>query len=78
MPDGRIVPVCVVLAESARLPAPALDPSRLAADSLGVGSPVYVDAQGMRRMGTVGCLVSDGSDFYVLTNTHLAGVVGGP
>jgi hypothetical protein len=78
MPDGRSVPVCVVLAESAHLPAPALDPSHLAATSLGVGSPVYVDAQGMRRMGTVACLVSDGSDFYVLTNTHLAGVVGRP
>jgi hypothetical protein len=78
MPDGRIVPVCVVLAESAHLPAPALDPSHLAATSLGVGSPVYVDAQGMRRMGTVACLVSDGSDFYALTNTHLAGVVGRP
>jgi hypothetical protein len=78
MPDGRIVPICVVLAESARLPASALDPSHLAANSLGVGSPVYVDAQGMRRMGTVACLVSDGSDFYLLTNTHLAGVVGRP
>lgn len=78
MSDGRIVPVCVVLAAPARLPAPALDPSHLAADSLGVGSPVYVDAQGMRRMGTVACLVSDGSDFYALTNTHLAGVAGRP
>jgi hypothetical protein len=78
MPDGRTVPVCVVLAESAEVPVPALDPSHLAADSLGVGSPVYVDAQGMRRMGTVACLVSDGGDFYVLTNTHLAGVAGRP
>lgn len=78
MPDGRIIPVCVVLAESAHLPSPALDPSHLAADSLSVGSPVYVDAQGMRRMGTIACMVSDGSDFYVLTNTHLAGEVGRP
>ncbi|CQD18505.1 hypothetical protein BN1232_04247 [Mycobacterium lentiflavum] len=78
MADGRIVPVCVVLAESADLPARALDPSLLAASSLGVGSPVYVDAQGMRRMGTIACMVSDGSDFYVLTNTHLAGEVGRP
>lgn len=76
--DGRTVPVCVVLAEAARLPSPALDPGRLSADSLGVGSPLYVDAQGMRRMGTTACLVSDGSDFYALTNTHLAGVVGRP
>jgi hypothetical protein len=76
--DGRIVPVCVVLAESAHVQAPVLDPRRLAASALGVGSPVYVDAQGMRRMGTAAGLVSDGSDFYVLTNTHLAGVVGRP
>jgi hypothetical protein len=76
--DGRIVPVCVVLAESAHLPTPTLDPSHLAIESLGVGSPIYVDAQGMRRMATVACMVSDGSDLYVLTNTHLAGVVGRP
>jgi hypothetical protein len=78
MPDGRVVPVCVVLVESADLPTRVLDPSHLAADSLGVGSPVYVDAQGTRRMGTIACMVSDGSDFYVLTNTHLAGEVGRP
>ncbi len=78
MPDGRTVPVCVVLAESAHLPPRGPDPSHLAAASLGVGSPVYVDAQGMRRMGTTACMVSDGSDFYILINTHLAGEVGRP
>ncbi len=78
MPDGRIVPVCVILAESANLPPRAIDPSRLDSTSLGIGSPIYVDAQGMRRMGTVACMVSDGGDFYVLTNTHLAGQVGRP
>ena len=78
LPDGRIVPVCVVLAESANLPARSVDPVHLAANSLGVGSPIYVDAQGMRRMGTIACMVSDGSDFYLLTNTHLAGQAGRP
>jgi hypothetical protein len=78
MPDGRIVPVCVVLAQSAQLPARTVPPSRLAASCLGVGSPIYVDAQGMRRMGTVACMVSDGSDFYLLTNNHLAGATGRP
>jgi hypothetical protein len=29
-------------------------------------------------MGTIACMVSDGSDFCVLTNTHLAGEVGRP
>jgi hypothetical protein len=78
MPDGRIVPVCVVLAQSAHLPPRTVDPAHLAASSLGVGSPIYVDAQGMRRMGTIACMVSDGSDFYLLTNTHLAGEKGRP
>lgn len=75
---GRIVPVFVVLAESAHLTPRAVDPSQLAASTLGVGSPIYVDAQGMRRMGTIACMVSDGSDFYLLTNTHLAGQAGRP
>ncbi len=76
LPDGRMVPICVVLVESAELPERTVPPSRLAASSLGIGSPIYVDAQGMRRMGTVACMVSDGSDFYLLTNTHLAGASG--
>jgi len=78
MPDGRIVPICVILAQAAQLPARSVDASRLAASTLGIGSPIYVDAQGMQRMGTAACMVSDGSDFYVLTNTHLAGDAGRP
>lgn len=78
MIDGRMVPICVVLAQSSDLPGRTADPSRLASSTLGIGCPIYVDAQGMRRMGTSACMVSDGSDFYVLTNTHLAGQSGRP
>jgi hypothetical protein len=76
LPDGRTVPICVVLTETTELRPRTVDFSRLAGTTLGVGSPIYVDAQGVRRMGTVACLVSDGSDLYVLTNTHLAGQSG--
>jgi hypothetical protein len=76
--DGRIVPICVVLAESSNLPPRKVAPSDVAGSSLGIGCPIYVDAQGMRRMGTSTCMVSDGSDFYLLTNTHLAGESGRP
>ncbi len=76
MPDGRMVPICVVLAESSNLPPRVVAPSSLADSTVGIGCPIYVDAQGMRRMGTAACLVSDGSDFYILTNTHLAGESG--
>ncbi len=78
MPDGGIVPICVVLVETAELPPRTVNPSRLAAGAVGIGSPIYVDAQGMRRMGTAACLVSDGGDFFLLTNTHLAGEPGRP
>lgn len=76
MPDGRTVPVCVVLAESAELPARTVDPARLASRSVGPGCPIFVDAQGQRRAGTIACLVSNGGDFYALTNAHLAGEAG--
>jgi hypothetical protein len=78
MPDGRIVPICVVLVESTRLPARTMHVSGLNHGALGIGSPIFVDAQGGRRMGTAACMVSDGSDFYLLTNTHLAGELGRP
>src|ERR1039458_5283145 len=72
MADGRMVPICVVLAESSSLPPRTVDFSRFTSNSIGIGYPLYVDAQGMRRMGTAACMVSDGSDFYMLTNTPLA------
>jgi hypothetical protein len=78
MADGRMVPICVVLAESSSLPPRTVDFSRFTSNSIGIGYPLYVDAQGMRRMGTAACMVSDGSDFYMLTNTHLAGESGRP
>ena len=78
MPDGRMVPICVVLVETANLPPRTANPARLNESALGVGSAIYVDAQATRRMGTAACMVSDGSDFYLLTATHLAGQVGRP
>ena len=71
--DGRIVPVCVVKANQSTLPARTVDSSKLLADSLEGGSPIFVEAQGQRRMGSVGCIVSDGIDYFGLTNRHVAG-----
>ncbi len=73
MEDGRIIPVCVVLATASDLPARRVASSRLLADKLEGGAPIFVDAQGQRRMGSVACLVSDGTDYYALTNRHVAG-----
>ena len=71
--DGRIVPVCVVKANQSTLPARTVNSSKLMATSLEGGSPIFVEAQGQRRMGSVGCIVSDGIDYFGLTNRHVAG-----
>jgi hypothetical protein len=74
--DGRIVPVCVVKANQSTLPARTVNSSKLLATSLEGGSPIFVEAQGQRRMGSVGCIVSDGIDYFGLTNRHVAGNTG--
>jgi hypothetical protein len=78
LPDGRAVPVCIVLAErqletqDAVLPKPMRFPSSV----LSPGYPVHVSVQGVDRFATVGCLVTDGSRYYGLTNRHVCGEPG--
>lgn len=79
LPDGRAVPVCVVLVEPAR-PAP---PGRARgaqrpwpAGHAGPGLGLVVRTQGLEREATAGCLVSDGHTVYVLTNRHVSGDTG--
>jgi hypothetical protein len=42
------------------------------------GYPLIVDVQGRERIATVGCLVTDGSRYYGLTNRHVCGEAGRP
>jgi hypothetical protein len=76
LPDGKIVPTCVVYAppaETEELPDQRLSfPSRL----LGGGYVCLADVQGTERVGSIACLVSDGSKTYALTNRHVAGEAG--
>jgi len=75
LPDGHAVPVCVVQAEQ----APADEPARLGplgvppASKLGGGLPIRVTSQGVDRLATAGCLVSDGHYIYALTAGHVCG-----
>ena len=78
MPDGRVVPVCVVQAErdeSVPAPIPTLT---FPATLTGGGYPVLVDVQGQEHVASVGCLVTDGHLVYALTNRHVAGSPGEP
>ena len=76
LPDGKKVPTCVVFsppAATADFPEQHLSfPSGL----LGGGYVCLADAQGAERVGSIGCLVSDGIKTYALTNRHVAGEQG--
>jgi hypothetical protein len=79
LPDGRVVPVCVI--EAKRQPYATdllIDPNRLMARNvLAPGTPlINDDAQGMERIATAGCVVKDGERYYVLTARHALGATG--
>ncbi|WP_132423133.1 S1/P1 Nuclease [Pseudonocardia endophytica] len=78
LPDGRMVPTCVVYAPpvpsgaTARLPATLSFPSAL----FGGGYACLAAVQGGQRSGTIACVVTDGLRTYALTNRHVAGRAG--
>lgn len=76
--DGRAVPVCIVeaprnLEPKDATPAPCI---RFPKSVIAGGFPLVVDVQGREHMATVGCLVTDGSKYYGLTNRHVTGEPG--
>jgi len=75
LPDGRVVPTCVIyVAESKKAPPP-LGQLSFPSGLLGGGYPVLTVVQGEERIGSVGCLVTDGDLIYALTNRHVTGTV---
>jgi len=78
MPDGRMVPVCVVKVEQGE-PSPSLQPQwRWPGGLFGGGMPIVVEPQKQVRQATAGCLVTDGHITYVLTSRHVCGHTGEP
>jgi hypothetical protein len=73
LPDGRVVPTCVVRLKKLNLRPPARPPVRFPKEFVGGGYPVFTRVQGSQRMGSVGCLVTDGHNTYALTNRHVTG-----
>ncbi|HEY2225771.1 hypothetical protein [Actinomycetospora sp.] len=77
LPDGRMIPTCVVYTpgvptEHDELPAVLSFPSALA----GGGYACLTEVQGEQRVGSIGCVVTDGVRTYALTNRHVAGRAG--
>lgn len=75
MPDGRVVPVCIVEAPEELFDDDNIDPHRLRfPDNLiGGGFPLLMHSQGVDWVATVGCVVADGHQYYALTNKHVTG-----
>ncbi|MEO6730862.1 MAG: hypothetical protein ABIN01_06570 [Ferruginibacter sp.] len=78
MPDGKIVPICVVEAPKSVKADTFINERTLnfPINMISGGFPLIVQSQGERRIASVGCLVSDGNKVYALTNKHVAGKEG--
>jgi len=76
MPDGRVVPTCVVLAKKQE-EVPSSPYNFVFTDKkIRGGFPIFTTVQGQEHVGSVGCLVTDGRQTYALTNHHVAGEEG--
>src|SRR6185295_15305052 len=78
MPDGRVVPTCVIYAEKQEAAPPPLQNLTFPGELIGGGYPVISDVQGQPHIGSIGCMVSDGDSVYALTNRHVTGDAGRP
>jgi hypothetical protein len=76
VPDGRVIPTCVILVEEAQTPPAPAGPQQYPSLQVGGGYPVETEVQGEPRFGTVACMVSDGELLFGLTARHVAGRAG--
>jgi hypothetical protein len=73
MPDGRMVPTCVLLATRKEEAWPSLTNLSFPSELMGGGYPIVTESQGQQHIASVGCLVTDGDLVYALTNKHVVG-----
>jgi hypothetical protein len=78
MPDGRIVPICVIEASKDEYIEEYPDPSQIIfpTNYIGGGFPLILQSQGVQRIASIGCVVTDGNKYYALTNKHVVGEPG--
>ena len=76
LPDGRVVPTCVLYVEPETGGSPPLQDLTFPSGLIGGGYPVVVDVQGGEHVGSLGCLVTDGDRVYALTSRHVTGESG--
>ena len=78
LPNGRVIPVCVLCADLDTEARPTVVPVPPLATGLGPGFPVVTTIQGAERFGTVACIVKGTDRYYALTARHVLGSPGTP
>ncbi|HVG06943.1 MAG TPA: S1/P1 Nuclease [Thermoanaerobaculia bacterium] len=78
LPDGRVIPTCVVYAPRQLAGPPPLQNLTFPTGLIGGGFPILTDDQEQQRVGSIGCLVTDGYYTYALTSKHVVGSPGTP
>jgi hypothetical protein len=68
MPDGRVIPLCVIYAPKKESALPKLTNLTFPGQLMGGGYPVLTTVQGQQHVSSIGCLVTDGDSVYALTN----------
>jgi len=76
LPDGRVVPVCVVCASLYEGEPSQVVSVPLISSGLGGGFPVFTVVQGEEHVGTISCIVRDSQRHFALTAQHVAGAAG--
>lgn len=78
LPDGRVVPVCVVCADLFDGENPTISAVSVLSSGIGPGFPVLTQVQERDRVGTIACIVKDADRYYALTARHVVGPPGTP
>ena len=80
LPNGKMIPVCVVAAEQVRDRTTSVDLGRLKfpRNVLSGGFPLFTRVQQEMKVASLGCLVTDGHLTYAMTNKHVCGTDGSP
>jgi hypothetical protein len=73
LPDGRMVPTCVVAAPALPQFERTVEQPHFASTRIAVGNAIMRDSQQEERIGTVSCLATDGAEIFAVTSAHVVG-----
>jgi hypothetical protein len=76
MPDGRVIPTCLIYLEPSPQQAPGIEQISFPSKTLGGGYTCFTESQQVQRAGTIGCLAKKEGALYALTCAHVAGAPG--